>query len=100
MKNGILISESDHTQFNKQKSLLKGKGFSYVEVLRSTLILFIYLLIGITGMAGSVFIIIKVINLTSISIITMVLLFVIEGISLAAIRSGFYGFYEVIKESD
>jgi hypothetical protein len=99
MRNRTLISGSDHTQLNKQKTLLNGRVFSYIQVLGLTFMLFIYLLVGILGLFGCIFIIIKVINLSSISDFTMVLAFGIACISLVLMRAGFHAFYEVIRES-
>jgi hypothetical protein len=99
MRNNILVAESDQTQFHKHKSLLKGKEFSYQGILRLTTVLLSYLLAGIFGLVGSILIIIKVINLPSISDFSMVLLFGVACISLAVMHAGFHGFYKVIREN-
>jgi hypothetical protein len=98
MRSNILSPESDQSQPGDNKSLFKGRYLN-IEGLRSRSILFIYLLIGIAGLTGSIFIIIKVINLPSVSDFNMVLLFGVACTFLAVMHTGFHGFYELMREN-
>jgi hypothetical protein len=68
--------------------------------MRSTILKSVYLLVGIAGMVGTVIIILKVINLPSISDLEMVLIFSLGCLSLWVMWAGFYGLRELTRIPD
>jgi len=65
---------------------------------KSNLIKSVYLLSGLAGLVGFVFISVKIFTLVSVSCFNMVLLFGAACLSLAVTSMGFFGFYEFYQE--
>lgn len=68
--------------------------------MRLTILKIIYLLVALSGLIGTLKIVIATIYLTAVSNINMVLIFSLGCLSLMVIWAGFYGFYELVKMSD
>ena len=90
-----VISGYEQESANRQDLLSFGRILSYFSLMSLAIMKFVYLLIGITGLVGSVIIIFKVIRLASISNFDMILIFVIGCVSLAVMHAGFRGFFEI-----
>ena len=78
--------------FRVNKSVLLGS-------MGLALLKFIYLFIGFTGLAGTLYITLKVISPGSISNLNMVLVFGLACLSLAVMYAGMYGFLRIVKDS-
>ena len=75
--------------------VLWAKVHSYLKIFGLAFLKFIFMLVGMGGLAGVIIIILKILFLSSISHFDMVLIFGIACLSIIAIRVGIYGFNEI-----
>jgi hypothetical protein len=93
-----VISRVDHGRFNNHKFFTFRRITEALGHLFSSITKFIYLLVGLTGLTGTVVIIFRVIHFPSISEFNMVLIFGVVCMSLAVSYAGFHGFFDLKRE--
>jgi hypothetical protein len=90
-----ITSGSGQSKLRKLKFVSRGGIMSQMKLFGLAAMKYAYLLVGLTGLVSTVIIILKVINLPSISNLGMVFRFVIACFSLVVMRAGFNGFYQL-----
>jgi hypothetical protein len=90
-----ITSGSDQTKSKKLKSVSWEGIMPHMKLFGLAAMKYTYLLVGLAGLVSTVIIILKVINLPSISNLGMVYRFGIACFSLVVMRAGFNGFYEL-----
>jgi hypothetical protein len=90
-----MTSGSGQSKSKKLKSVSREGIISHMKLFGLAAMKYAYLIVGLIGLVSTVIIILKVINLPSITNLGMVFRFVIACLSLVVMRAGFNGFYQL-----
>jgi hypothetical protein len=98
--NSNFVEETANVSIDNSRYFFRINKSSFLDSMGLLLLKTIYLLTGLTGLAGTLFIIIKVINSGSISNFNMVLVFGLACLTIAIMYAGLYGFARVDSDSE
>ena len=92
------IDDSEKTASKPAIHLFRINKSVFRNSMGLALLKFIYLFTGFTGLAGTLYITLKVIRSDSISNFNMVLVFGLACLSIAVMYAGMYGFISLVKD--